>query len=117
MCACYSPYKITMTTGAAVPFRFRPTENRAGAPYPGGRAGPECRPEPVGSGSEPAVRTGPNWAGLGRIWFLFGWAVSAPPDKANNPNPINDLAHTAHRYLPFPPRFALSLHSDGPITA
>jgi hypothetical protein len=108
---------MTMTTGAADPFRFRRIENRAGDPYPGGRAGPECRPEPVGSGSEPAVRTGPNWSGLGPVWFLFGWAVSSPPDKANKPSPINDLAHTALRYLPFPPRFALSGHSVGHIAA
>jgi len=27
--ACYSPYRLTTTTGAAVPFRFRRTKNRA----------------------------------------------------------------------------------------
>jgi hypothetical protein len=38
VCVCYSPYRMTMTTGAAVSFRFRRTKNRPRDPYPGGRA-------------------------------------------------------------------------------
>jgi len=84
VCACYSPYRLTTTTGAAVPFRFRRTENRAGDPY-------RNRPELVrnaarnraGSGSEPAVRTDPNrnrfGFGLGSVQTLLErWRLRHP---------------------------------------
>jgi hypothetical protein len=72
---------------------------------------------PAGTGQNRAglgsVRTGLDGVGLGPVWFLFGWAVSAPPDKANKPKQLNDLANTLGRYLPFTACLSLSLHSYG----
>jgi hypothetical protein len=65
-----------MTTGAADPFRFRRIENRAGGPYPGGRAGPECQPEPG--------RTGPVW---GRFGFYSGGLCLPHRTEPTNPTP------------------------------
>ena len=119
VCACYSPYKLTTTTGAAVPFRFRRTKNRAGDPYRNrfGWVPNAARNRSVRVRNR-SVRTGPNWNRFGfGLVFCLGGLPTAPVTPTTLRNQSNGLAHTRRCYLPSAPRLSLSGHSVGHITA
>ena len=105
VCACYSPYRLTMTTGAAGPFRFRPTGNRAGDPYQS-RAG-RVR---MGAG------TGPNWGRFGGSSNPFGAVTTASPSGyTTHPRVSKAWSPPAAAILPFAPRLSLPRNSVGHI--
>ena len=107
MCACYSPYRLTMTTGAAVPFRFRRTKNRAGDPYRN-RAG-RVR---MGAG------TGPNWGRFGVSSNPFEAVPTASPSGyAHLPRVSKAQRPPAAGILPSTPCLALPRNSGRHFTA